>query len=289
MQNNLQFKKVRDFGEIINDTFVFIKQNFKPLLKVFIYFCGLFLLGGVLSTVVQQLSLQGTGYGTGRSVTRFAGLFALPVIFSFIFAILNYTALVVSILSFIAIYIERGNIAPQAEEIWGYFKYYFFRVLWSSLLIGVLLVVCMALLFIPFIYVFPAMSLLLPVMVIENSNFQYSFNRSFKLLTDQWWVTAGTILVTWIITYALMIAVAIPGVLLTLAGKFFPESMVSGTVAVIVTSVLQHISHVFMIIPIVGVTLCYFNLAERQENSGLFDRINQLGGTDDKPVQAEEY
>lgn len=289
MNNNLQFKKVRDFGEIINDTFGFIKQNFKPLLKVFFYFCGLFLVGGALSGIMHQLNLQDVANGTGRSATRFAAMFTLPVILSFIFTIFNYTALTVSMLSFVAIYIERGNIAPTVDEIWGYFKYYFFRVMWSSLLMGLILVVCFAFLIVPFIYVFPAMSLLLPIMVIENGNFSYSFSRSFKLLNDQWWVTAGTILVIWVITYALLLAVAIPGVLLTLAGTFIPKSMVSGTLAIIVSTVLQHLSHVFMIIPMVGVTFCYFNLAERQENSGLFDRINQLGGTDEKPAQAEEY
>jgi hypothetical protein len=283
MQNNLQFKKVRDFGEIINDTFVFIKQNFKPLIKVFFYLCGLFLLGGALSTIMHQLNLVNTGS------TRLSAIFTLQGILAIIFAALNYAALAVTILSFIALYVENGNVAPKVEQVWAYFKYYFFRVLFSNILLGMILIGSFLLLIIPFFYVFPAMSLLLPIMVLENGTFGYSFRKSFKLLTNQWWVTAGTMLVIWIITYALMLAVSIPGVLLSLTSTFVPKSMVPGSLAIVVTTVLQHLSHVLMIIPMVGVTFCYFNLAERQENSGLFDRINQLGGTDDKPVQAEEY
>ena len=43
MIQKVEFRKVRDFGEVISDTFLFMKQNFKPLFKAFFYLCGFFL------------------------------------------------------------------------------------------------------------------------------------------------------------------------------------------------------------------------------------------------------
>ena len=290
MQNKIQFKSVRDFGEVINDTFQFIKQNFKPLLKTFFYFCGIFLIGGALASIIGQLNMQNEiNAGTPKSVVTLASMTSLPMIFILIFSILNYTAIIVSILSFITLYVEKGQIAPTVEEVWGYFRYYIFRVLFSSLFIGVICMVSFILLIIPFIYIFPAMSLLIPVMVIENANFSYSFGKSFKLLNGQWWITAGTLLILWIITYALLTAVALPGVLLGFTNSFVPESIVPKPAVIVFQNILQYLSHVFMIIPVTGIALIYFNLVERQENLGLFDRIDQLGSTEQKNEVSEEY
>ncbi|RZL26942.1 MAG: hypothetical protein EOO96_22340 [Pedobacter sp.] len=71
----IEFKKIRDFGQIINDTFTFIRQNFKPLIKTYYIFCGLFVLAGMLAMLLQQYKavniinnmdgLRNRGFGAG--------------------------------------------------------------------------------------------------------------------------------------------------------------------------------------------------------------------------------
>lgn len=290
MQEKIQFKSVRDFGEVINDTFQFVKQNLKPLLKTFFYFSGLFLIGGALANIIAQMNMQDAiNSGAPRSAVTISNVFTAPMLFSLLFTFLNYVAITVSVLSFITIYVEKGRIAPSLEEVWGYFRYYFLRVLGSAIFIGVILTVSMMLLIIPFIYIFPAMSILLPIMVIENATFSYSFGKSFKLLNGQWWITAGTILILWIITYALLIVVTLPGILLAMTDAFIPASIIPKTPSIIFQNILSYLSQVFLIIPLVGLSLIYFNLVERQENLGLFDRIDELGNRDQKNDISEEY
>ena len=290
MQNNIQFRSVRDFGEVINDTFQFVKQNLKPLLKTFFYFCGLFLIGGALANITAQLNMNSAiQAGTPKSAVTLANLFSVPMIFSFIFSVLTYVAVVLSILAYVTLYVEKGRIAPSIDEVWGYFKYYFVRVLFSTLFIGVILTASLFFLIIPFIYIFPAMSLLLPVMVIENATFSYSFGKSFKILKGQWWVTAGTLLILWIITYALLTVVALPGVVLGMTDQFVPQTTAAKPALIVFQSILTYLSQVFMVIPVVGISLIYFNLVERQENLGLFDRIDELGNTGHKTNISEEY
>lgn len=294
MSEKLEFRKLREFGEIINDMFQFLKQNFKPLMKTYIYLCGFFVLAGMIAAIMYQLGLQKIGFGLGNSqdpsnvLSRFSQLFTFNYLIVIVFSLLNYTAITVSMLSFIALYIQKGNQAPSLDEIWAYFKYYFLRVLGSSIAVSVFLVICLIFCGIPFIYVFPAMSLFYSVMVLENGSFEYSFSRSFKLLKDQWWVTAGAIFVIWIITYACMSMAAMPAMILGMISGFTHKGL--STLLLVVTTVIQYVCQVFMILPVIGVTLCYFNLVERMDNTGLMERINKLGQPDaDVNATPEDY
>lgn len=296
MPDKLEFKKLREFGEIINDTFQFLKQNFKPLMKTYIYLCGFFVLAGMLAAIMYQVGLQKIGFGYGGNpasanpFTRLGQIFTFNYFLVIIFSVLNYTAIVVSTLSFIALYIQKGNVAPAVDEVWTYFKYYFLRVFGSSIAISIFLVLCLLFCGLPFLYVFPAMSLFYSVMIIENGSFEYSFSRSFKLLKDQWWVTAGAIFVIWIITYACMSMASLPGIILTMVSAFTKTSGGMGILIIVFATVIQYVCQVFMILPVIGVTLCYFNLAERLDNTGLLERINQLGKSEtDLNSTPEDY
>lgn len=290
MSDQVEFKKIREFGEIINDTFLFIKQNAKPLFKTFIYLCGFFVLGGMIAAVIQQLGLQKVirNPGSFSSFTK-ANVFTFQYFFVMLFGLANYTAINVTVLSYIAIYIKKGNTAPTIEEVWAYFKYYFFRALAGTLVVGTFMVICFALCLIPGIYVFPALSLFFPIMIIENASIGYSFSRGFKLLKDYWWATAGAILIIWIITYATVSLASLPAILFTMVGVLSAGNGIINEGTIIFTTVLQYLCQIFMIIPVIGITLCYFNLLERQENTGLFDRINKLGETENPFKSAEEY
>jgi len=283
MSDKLEFRKLREFGEIINDMFQFIKQNFKPLMKTYIYLCGFFVLAGMLAAIMYQVGLQKINFGYGGNqananpFNRFGQLFSFNYFVVIIFSLLNYTAITVSTLSFIALYVQKGNQAPTVEEVWSYFKYYFLRVFGSSIAVCIFLITCLLFCGLPFFYVFPAMSLFYSIMVVENGSFEYSFSRSFKLLKDQWWVTAGAIFVIWIITYACMSMASMPAIILTMVSAFTKASGGMSTFIIVISTVIQYVCQVFMILPVIGVTLCYFNLVERLDNTGLLERINQLG------------
>jgi hypothetical protein len=298
MNDKIEFKKIREFGDIIGDTFVFIKQNFKPLMKAFIYLSGIFILAGMISSIITQLQLvsitkNGLGiasqYGGTGVIRRFAAL-GLNYAVVIIFMILTYTSMYVSVLSYIALYIEKGNQAPTVTEVWGYYKYYFFRMLGSGLLMSIFLGLCFVCCILPGIYVFPAATLFYVIMIMENGDFSHSFSRSFKLLADEWWVTAAAILIIYIILYACTMVVQLPALIVTMASAFTRNPGEINKSYLFITSVSQYLSQVFMIIPIVCSTLIYFNLVERKESSGLLGRINDLGqDTDNHHSEQEHY
>ena len=294
MKDKVEFRKLREFGELIGDTFLFMKQNFKPLMKSFFALTGIFIVGGIISSMMAQLQLVGIAQAAGvtyddspRSMLYNVGF---PYFLSMVFVLLTYTSMYVSILSFIALYIEKGNIAPTVDEVWAYFKYYFFRMMGSGVLLVIFFMLCLLLCFIPGIYVYPALTIFAPIMILENGSFSHSFDRSFKLLKNEWWITAAVILVINIIFYAFSLMVQMPAIIIAMVGTFTQGERTITNVYAVVASVSQQISYIFMIIPIICSSLIYFNLVERKENLGLLQRMDSLGQNTetDQSIQ-EEY
>jgi len=293
MQEKVEFKKVRDFGQVINDTFSFIRQNLKPLIKTYFIFCGLFVLAGMLSMLMQQYKAVNLVNSIGNGSTRnlgFGAQFGVEYFLALLFSLASYASMSVAILSYITLYVQKGNQIPTNDEVWAYFKYYFFRVFSSSILLILMLTVAFLFCLIPGFYLFPFVAMMLPIMVIENGTLGYSFGRSFKIIKDNFWVTFGTLIVVWIIIYACMSFIVLPTTLLSMMGLFSQKTPHMSLTFSMITTILQSLCQVFTIIPIVTITLSYFSLVEQKESTGLMERIAHFGKTE-KPIDTrpEEY
>ncbi|UKT63772.1 hypothetical protein [Pedobacter mucosus] len=291
----VEFKKVRDFGQVINDTFTFIRQNLKPLLKTYLIFCGLFVLAGMLTMLLQQYKTLNVVNDITRNHRNFS-IFGSEKVFGFeyfltiLFSLASYASMSVAILSYITLYVQKGNQIPTNEEILGYFKYYFFRVFGSSILLILMLIVSVFFCVVPFFYLFPFVAMMFPIMVFENGSLGYSFGRSFKIIKDNFWITFGTLFIMWIIVYACMTFIVLPSTIFSMIGVFTHNTPHISVAATLITTVLQSLCQVFTIIPIVTITLSYFSLVEQKESAGLMERIAHFGNTE-KPIDTrpEEY
>ena len=290
----IEFKKIRDFGQIINDTFTFIRQNFKPLVKNYFIFCGLFVLGGMLSMLLQQykaVNMINNIGSSGKNPFGFGGIYGLEYFLAILFSFAGYASTTVFALSYIAIYVQKGNETPTTDEVWGYFKHYFFRVFGSSLLLTLLLIVAFLFCLVPGFWLFPFITITFPIMVIENGSLAYSFSRSFKIVKDNFWLTFGTLFIIWIIVYACMSLVVLPTTIFSMIGIFSHSGKPQmSLVFTMLSTVLQYLCQVCTIIPIVTITLSYFSLVEQKESAGLMERISNFGATE-KPADTrpEEY
>lgn len=292
MQPKIELAKTRDFGEIINDTFTFIGHNWKPLLKSFAIICGFFIVANLVVALLQQQKLiramQDFPNGTVR-FARFTELFSGTNFLSLIFGLINVTAISLVPLSFIALYKEKGNVSPETEEVWGYFKHYFFRALGSYFVVGVCLVIGFVLCIAPGLYLWPILSLVLPIIVLENTSLGFAWSKSFQLIKENWWQTFGAIVVSWIIAYAAMMIFILPVSLFTVGSLFIAKSHPSSS-ALILTTIISALCQVFLVLPSITAALCYFSLNEQKEGTGLMNRINNFGSNDlDAGLPKEEY
>ncbi|HEY9003306.1 MAG TPA: hypothetical protein VIM89_18265 [Mucilaginibacter sp.] len=296
MDSKIELAKPRDFGEIIGDTFAFVKQNFKPLLKYFFIFCGFFLLAtGAVDTLNQIQTLNRFNNFNPNSFDNQMGPFSTftPTYFlTLFFMLVEYMAITVMTLSFMALYKQKGNEVPSTEEMWGYFKFYFLRVAGSAFVVSILTILACFLCLVPGIYLYPIMSLVFPIIVVENASFGYAFNQSFRLIKDSWWTTFGVMIVIGLILSVAAGVLVLPSVIFT-AGSVFMH-MTKGTATsiagVVITSALKQCSHVFHILSVVATCLIYFSLHEMKEGTGLMERINQFGtGQSNTDTTQEEY
>lgn len=290
MQPKIELAKTRDFGEIINDTFTFVSQNWKPLLKSYAIICGFFVVANLVVALLQQQKLIGAmqGLPVGR-FGRFSSLFGPAYFLSLLFGVLSLTAISLVPLCFMALYKEKGNIAPETEEVWGYFKHHFFRFLGSYIIVAICFLIGFVLCLVPGIYLLPILSLVLPIIVFENVGLGYAWSKSFQLIKENWWQTFGAIMVITIITYAAMSIFVIPVSLFTVGTIFLSRTLPSSP-AFILTTVISTLCYVFYMLPTITAALCYFSLNEQKEGTGLMNRINNFGSNDlDAGLPKEEY
>lgn len=288
MNQKIEFRQVRDFGELVNDTFLFLKQNFKPLLKAVIIICGFFLLAMVVTAVFQQMRMM-SSFGPGEVIRNPGKVYGWEFLFQMIFMILFYNAMGLTVFSYISLYREKGNEVPEVEEIWENVKYYFWRFLGASILLGIIAMVGFIFCILPGMFLWPIISLILAIIVFENSNFSYAFDRGFKLIKNHWWMTFGAMFIVFIVIYAALMAFILPATFLTTGSILFAKSPVSIPL-LILTTVLQSVSQIFMILPYIVISLCYFSLTERKEGSGLMDKVNMIGlNNNDSDLPEEQY
>ncbi len=293
-QLKIELAKTRDLGEAISDSFTFISQNFKPLFKTVLTFCGLFILASAATYALQQLKLmdlqQRLFDNKGQTFDTMADRFGIEYVLSMFFMLSSYTLMSTTVISFMALYRQKGNIVPTTEEVWGYVKYFFLRVLLGAVVLTILLVLASALCLIPGIYVYPIFGLVFPIMIVENASFGYAFNRSFKIINNNWWSTFGTLFVITLIMYVGFMIFSVPNIIISVLGELTHGKVSASPIFTVIGSLLQQFAQILYVLPLVTLVMCYFNLTEIQEGSGLIDRINQFGSSSpDNHLPAEEY
>jgi len=297
MNEPIELRKTRDFGQIINDSFTFLKQNFKPLFTSLLIICGFFIVIGTVTSVFQYLGMMNLYKGAfpldteSNAIPDYTMNYFLSVLFNAVIIIMLQVCIQTVTLCYISVYLNKGNNAkPTFEEVWGYFKYYFFRVIGSGIVMTILIVVGFVLCFIPGIYIANVFYLVIPIIIIENTSFGYAFNRSFSLIKNNWWFVFGIIFITSLIVGIASSVTTIPLTVITIGAKFFSSKSITLPL-LIFFSILRNIMMLAYALSAIAVAFCYFNLSEEKEGLGLMDRIEKFGKTtdDDSSLPKEEY
>lgn len=292
MKQPIELRRLRDFGQIINDSFTFLKENFKPLFKALFIICGFFILLSTVTTVFTYMNIttmMNINLNSYDAQTKPLEYIAGALVSAFIL-LLTQAFIHLVTLCYISVYLQKNNKTPTLAEVWGYFRFYFFRVLGSGILIFFMLVIATMLCFIPGIYMAPVCYLIIPIIVIENSSFSYAFNKSFRLIKNNWWLVFGVIFIMSLIVGVAGSIAGIPITFISVGSKFL--TLKSFTLPlIIIFSVLRNIILLAYVLPAIAVCLCYFNLAEEKDGTGLLDRIGKLGTANDDQTNlpAEEF
>ncbi|ASU36017.1 hypothetical protein [Mucilaginibacter xinganensis] len=290
MKQPIELRRSRDFGQSINDSFTFLKQNYKPLFSSLFLICGFFLVLGTITTAFTYLKMTSMYSSKPDDFQSTNIAYLLSAFLSALSLLLAQAGIHLVTVCYISVYLQKNKVQPTIAEVWGYFRFYFWRVLGSSILIILLFMVGFILCLIPGFYLMPVLSLIVPIIVIENTSFRYAFNQSFRLIKENWWQVFGVIFITSLIVGVAGSFASVPITIISAGGKFL--SLKSFTIPLIIFfSALRNILMLAYTIPSIAVCLCYFSLAEEKDGMSLIERIENFGKSVDNNLNLpiEEY
>lgn len=298
-QNKIEFMRYRDFGQILNSTFEFIRQNFLPLLKSLIFIVGPFLLiTGILLGFYQKSVL------TIFNITSFSqtGIIALLLI---ILIFLVTQMMLTTVYSFILIYLSKTEFTPiSIDEIWDSVKQNFYKVLGLNavifflfliyLTVFLLIIVAVSggtsgsglgiflffILFILLVFIMVKMCLAYMIMLYERIGIWASIQRSFYLTKNKWWFSFGLIFVLSLIQSLMGFIFQIPQYIIMVTTMFnsLDGSGVSGVTEILImlTSIIAAFQYLLFSLIIIALAFLYFSLVEQKEGKGLIERIESI-------------
>ncbi len=269
--------KIRDLGDIITDSFQYVRIHFQTLGKALLFF--------VLPLYIIQFFLM-KGY-TDQLIGAFTGgdFATLDTIFGpqyFIGIILSIVAsAVLTVVTIKHLKLTEGGFEPSPEAILedlipnvlkyiGLYIIYFFILFFSAFLF-----------FFPMIFFGIKFCLSTSALILEEETVFGSLSRSWELTKDHWWPTFAIVLVMYIlmimVTYAILIPVTIISILTveTGAGEAGDPSFWANLYFVI-TGIMTALSSLISTIIFLAISLQYYSLVERKEGGTLRSQIEGL-------------
>jgi hypothetical protein len=262
----IEFRKIRDFGELINATFEFIRRNLKIL-----FFSLLFIAGpGIILTGIAGGFYQGS--------ISFNKYFLTTAIIYFLLMFITLQLIITVTYSCLNLYIERDSSDFSVNDVWDRTKEDFLMILFTSIGAGFVTFFAALLLIIPGIYFSIALTIIFMVRMREKLPYFDSVSRCRKLISGNWWFTFALLLILSVIEYFFSFIFAIPqyiamfiGFLHNTSGKPDLDSTI-----LIITSIISSVSYLFYCIPIIGITFHYFSLVEKKEAVGLLQKLETI-------------
>ena len=185
----LEYYKKRQFGEKLNATFVFIRENALPYLKVQLMISGpLLLLSSILTSnklggLTDMFDLE-TGF-TANGLIDMMELYGLMLLTSLV----TTTVIPAVTYGYMVAYKDHAPSDITVASVIKGFGSRFFNILGLNILSYIVIIIAMFFLIIPGIYVAIVLSLGAAIIVFENSNPIDAFGRSFKLISGKYSTT----------------------------------------------------------------------------------------------------
>ena len=283
MENNIfRFRKTRDFGDLLSDTFKFLRENGKSFLSINFKVCAPFLIALILTNAYYTYVTIGLGF---ESYGNFTG-FLIPALINLIALLVYITALYLSVFNYIKSYIANDGVVSE-DDIKNGLKKDLGSGLAVNLIVGILIFTGLLFILIPGIYLSVVLTLALPILVFEQKGVSDTISSCFQLIKDNWWLTFGVLIVFGIIMYLINVVFQMPMIIYMIVGMIsgldagvesMAASMQSKDPILIILTILASIAqYLLYIITPVFISLIYFNLHEEKNFTGTFESIDKLG------------
>lgn len=275
----------RDFGQKINVTFEFIRENFKSLFKILLIVDGpLAAIFGFSYSYYQTSLFRSIGTGPGEMFNSSSILFSISIMM-IAGMLLTYTFYAI-ILRYMQLYQEMAPAEITLKKITPTLFKDSGMLFAMSVVYFIPVMIGMFIFLIPGIYFLIAASLCFPIVIFEGANVIDAISRSFKLIKDKWWSTFGLLFIMGMIQGAIGMLFYIPMYAIMILQLIqadaegvspFVDNSNSDTIVFALASTISYIG-VFASYSLgaIAISFQYFNLREKNEAVGLMSDIKSM-------------
>jgi hypothetical protein len=301
-QQEMNLREERDFGQKFNAVFSFIQKNAKSFLKTILLLVGPpVLVGAIFWGIVYSrlIGLLGDAFSNPNAIVNSGPLASGTNSFfdvgemllaNLLFGIASIW-LGITVCAYIAEYLE-GNRNISVEAVWKRGKDNIFPVIGAVILFSIVAVVgSLILIVVPLgpvllrtailvcllVYCMVAVSLTVPVIVIEDESVFESIGRSFALIRGNWWATFGLIVVMGIVAGIATFLFAIPLYAVMIVSFFVQMGVFAKILTMAATCIMFAGAYLLSALPVLALVFQYFNLSEKKEGAGLLEKAEQIG------------
>ncbi len=288
----IEFKKQRELGDILSDTFAFLRAEFKPFFTTFFKIVGPFLLVMILALAAYLYFVGNMAnimmFDSGNEAASFATIFIVGLVY--ILSIMAvYTMSQSTVLHYIKSY-SNGKGTTDFETIQKEVYGSFWNFIGLGIMVGLSVMVGFIFCFIPGIYLYVPLALSFSILVFNRMAASDAYSYSFTLVKDEWWMTFATFFVIGIIVAVASYAFAMPTAIYQwmkmgiFSGEVDAEGMLDmfkDPVYILLNIVGTIGQFLLNLISVIAGVFIYFNLNEKKNFTGTYERIENLGKTSD--------
>lgn len=282
----IEFRKKREIGEIITDTFKFLRRNFKDIFAIVIRTAGipfLLLIAAAFYNSYSSLKTNPEDFGNPFSIlTNSQAILSSLVLYLMIF--IYFSFLYAGVLSCIKSYIQNKG-AIIREDVLANVRQRSMSVLGTGMGKFLLLFIAWMLCVLPGVFIFAPLALIFPIFIFENKGFSESLSGSFTLIKEDWVMSAIAIAFGFVIWYLISLVFSLPLMIYFFVKMLaFVQEGDAGNIGTLIdmpfviltalASLMQYLAYLFM--PIVA-AFVYYNLNERKNQTGSLNRIDTIG------------
>ena len=294
MENHsfIEFKKERDLGSILSDTFKFIRENWKPYFLTVLKISAPALI--VMLVAIGFYFYSFSGMFSNLNATTYDGLepnvsntfsMGFSAIILMIAATATYVLMNASSLYYIKTYI-KNNGSVNFNEVRTQVKQNFWSFLGLGILLFIILFFSVMLCFFPVIYTGVVLSLAFPIMVFESKSVTDSISYCFTLIKDHWFNTFGVLIVVWLLVMVLNMISSVPVMAyqmiktMSLTSEQDPTAifnLFSDPIYLILNILSYTWQFLLSSITLIASVFIYYDLNEQKNLTGTLERIDSLG------------
>ncbi len=273
MENNeIQFRKKRELGDILSDSFAFLKQEYKPIFSlILVYVLPFLILYGAVQVYVQMKVFVNFNFNNPEELMAQIGPFYANIFMVSLFGIFVQSLLFGTYYSYIEIYVKKGKGNFEIAEIKPLLFSNSLLALGAGIIVYLLIIAGTVLCFVPGIYFANTFSLTIVIILFERKGLGNALARSRTLVHKQWWNTFLLNLIGILIIFAVGFVLSIPNTIAGLATTM--GSIASGgepfnypTWYWVLLGVSSVVSMLLWIVPGTFLAMQYFNLDERTKS-----------------------